>query len=81
VNGAGMPPVAVNGLVMTGVCAAIVIISGELPAPAVLDAVIVALNVPNAVGTPEISPELALTLKPGGKPTAANAFGWLFAVI
>ena len=50
-------------------------------APAILPARMPALNVPDAVGRPAISPVLVLQIKPGGKPDARNHEGKLLAVM
>jgi hypothetical protein len=46
-----------------------------------LVALIVTLNVPCPTGWPEIRPVVALTERPGGKPTAPKLVGLLVAVI
>ena len=61
---------AVRELVMTGGAGLIVIVSVAVPIPPALVALMVTLYVPAAVGVPEISPVLVLTLRPGGKPAA-----------
>jgi hypothetical protein len=61
--------------------AAIVNISVALPVPPLLVALRVTLDVPAAVGVPEISPVEALTAKPAGRPDAPKLVGELLAVI
>lgn len=68
---------------MTGVAivaAEIVSASVALPVPALLLALNVTIEVPAAVGVPEIKPD-ALTDKPPGSPDAAKLVGELVAVI
>ena len=55
---------------IAGTAAAIVITIALEAVPPALVAVIVALNVPVAVGVPLITPVDVLTLKPEGKPLA-----------
>ena len=52
-----------------------------LPVPAALVARSVTMKVPEAVGVPEISPELAEIPTPAGSPVAANDEGLPDAVI
>jgi hypothetical protein len=63
-------------IVITRVCCALVL-QGLAP----LLAVIVTLVVPAAVGVPEITPVLVLTLKPAGSGLALKLVGLLVAVI
>jgi hypothetical protein len=63
-------------IVITSVCWALVL-QGVAP----LLAVIVTLVVPAAVGVPEITPVLVLTLRPGGSGLALKLVGLLVAVI
>jgi len=80
------PPAAVQvGLseLIVGVVP-IVITKVALPAlqePAPLLALIVTLNVPVAVGVPEITPVLVLTISPAGRGLALKLVGLLVAVI
>ena len=51
------------------------------PVPPALVALMVTLEVPAAVGVPEINPVVVLTLKPAGSPVALKLVGLLLAVI
>lgn len=51
------------------------------PVPPAFVALIVGLNVPAAVGVPEMSPLAVFTLTPGGNPVALKLVGELLAVI
>ena len=51
------------------------------PVPPVLTALMVAVNVPLAVGVPEISPVDAVTPNPGGRPVAPKLLASLLAMI
>ena len=64
-------PLAVAKLVITGAAELIVTITPALPVPPELVALTVTVEVPTAVGVPEISPVVPLTASPGGKPVAA----------
>ena len=58
-------------LVITGVAGGlIVIVKVALPVPPALVALIVTVNVPEAVGVPEIAPVDVFTVKPAGSPVA-----------
>ena len=63
-----------------GVCR-IVTITGWESDPDTFAALIVAVNVPVAVGVPEIKPIEALNPTPGGRPAAPKLDGLLVAVI
>ena len=52
-----------------------------LPVPALLVALTATLEVPVAVGVPEIRPVLVFTVRPAGKPVALKLVGELVAVI
>ena len=52
-----------------------------LPVPEELVAMSVMFAEPVVVGVPEISPVVAFTLKPAGKPDASNEVGLLLAAI
>jgi hypothetical protein len=69
------PIVGLALMVITSV--ALALLQGLAP----LLAVMVTLVVPAVVGVPEITPVLALTLRPGGKPVALKLVGLLVAVI
>ena len=58
-------------LVITGPVAPILTISVAVPYQAALVAVSVTVELPEAVGVPEISPELPLMESPDGNPEAA----------
>ena len=51
------------------------------PVPPALVALNVTLEVPAAVGIPEITPVVVLTESPAGNPVALRLVGLLFAVI
>ena len=55
---------------ITGAAAAMVSVRVALPVPPPLVAPSVTVEVPAAVGVPEISPVAVLTDKPAGKPVA-----------
>jgi hypothetical protein len=57
-------------LVITGAAVVIVNVRVALPAPPALVAPSVTVEVPAAVGVPEISPVATFTDKPAGKPEA-----------
>lgn len=61
--------------------AAILIARDCVPVPPAFVAEIVALNVPAALGVPEMSPLAVFTPSPGGKPLAPKLVGELLAVI
>jgi len=56
-------------------------VSVALPAPPLLVALNVTLEVPAPVGVPEISPEVVFTVRPLGSPDAPKLLGELVAVI
>jgi hypothetical protein len=64
--------VAVRALVMDGIAlpAAIVTVKVAVPVPDGFVAPIVTLDVPDAVGVPEIIPVEVLTERPAGRPVA-----------
>ena len=51
------------------------------PVPAEFDAEMVTVDVPAALGVPEINPVEVFTLKPAGKPVALKDVGVLLAMI
>jgi hypothetical protein len=55
---------------MTGAAAAIVSVRVALPVPPLLVALSVTVEVPDAVGVPEIDPLVLLTDSPAGNPVA-----------
>ena len=57
-------------LVITGDPAVTVSARLELPVPELLVALMVTVEVPAAVGVPEIKPVVALTDRPAGRPVA-----------
>jgi hypothetical protein len=70
-NGVLRVPPAVDGLVITGVLAALIVkVNVADPVPAALVALNVTLDVPPAVGVPEIRPFAVLTESPAGNPVA-----------
>ena len=74
-------PTAVPLLVTTGGGKFTVRLRGALPVPALLVALSVTLEVPAAVGVPEIKPETVFTARPAGNPDAPKLVGELVAVI
>jgi hypothetical protein len=64
-----------------GPAPAMVMVSVALPVPALLVALTVAVDVPAAVGVPEIKPVAAFTESPAGKPEAPKLAGVLLALI
>ena len=81
-NGVLRVPPAVDGLVITGVLAALIVkVNVADPVPAALVALNVTLEVPAAVGVPEIRPFAVLTESPAGNPVALKLAGLLVAVI
>ena len=74
-------PTAVPLLVTTGGGNVTVRLRGALPVPALLVALSVTLEVPAAVGVPEIRPETVFTVRPAGNPDAPKLMGELVAVI
>jgi hypothetical protein len=67
--------------VITGGPAATVKFRDALPAPPLLVALNVTLEVPAAVGVPEIKPEVVFTVRPEGNPVAPKLVGELVAEI
>jgi len=63
-------PAAVPALVITGGAGAIVNVNVAVPVPPVLVARMVTLDVPAAVGVPEMSPVPVFTERPAGSPVA-----------
>jgi hypothetical protein len=61
---------AVVELVITGAGTAMVSVSAALPVPALLAALSVTVEVPAAVGVPEINPVAVFTVNPAGNPAA-----------
>ena len=75
-------PVVLNALVIAGLGGVTTTSdSVEEPVPPAFVALMVAANVPLALGVPEISPVDALTPNPGGRPIAPKLVGLLLAVI
>jgi hypothetical protein len=67
--------------VITGSVVTVVSVSAAIPVPALLVAPRVTVEVPVAVGVPEMSPVEVLTLRPPGSPVAEKLIGELEAVI
>ena len=63
-------PLAVVALVLTGGAGLIVSVRLALPVPPPLVALSVTVDVPAAVGVPEISPDVVFTDRPAGNPVA-----------
>ena len=76
-------PLAVNALVIAGgaEAALIVKVNVAVPVPAALVALNATLDVPAAVGVPEMTPVAVLTESPAGNPVALKLAGLLLAVI
>ena len=73
---------ALNELVITGVFAALIVkVNVAVPVPAAFVARNPMLDVPAAVGVPEMTPVAVLTESPAGKPAALKLVGFLVAVI
>ena len=72
---------AVPLLVITGAATATVKVKDELPVPPPLVALSVTLEVPAAVGVPEIKPETVFTVSPAGSPVAPKLVGEFVAAI
>ena len=68
-------------LVITGGPAVTVKVKGALPEPPLLVALKVTLEVPAAVGVPEIRPEVVFTARPAGNPDAPKLVAELVAAI
>jgi hypothetical protein len=62
-------PLAVAALVIVG-RAAMVSVNVAFPVPALFVALSVTVEVPTAVGVPEINPEVVFTDRPAGNPVA-----------
>jgi hypothetical protein len=62
---------AVVLLVIAGAAEAMVSVSVAFPVPPLLVALSVTVEVPAAVGVPEIDPVAVFTVRPAGKPAAA----------
>ena len=63
-------PLAVVALLITGAGGLAVSVSVAVPVPPLLAALNVTVEVPAAVGVPEIEPDVVFTDKPAGKPLA-----------
>ena len=75
-------PLAVNALVMTGEAGALIVKANVAdPVPAALVALNATLDVPAAVGVPEMTPFVWLTEAQEGKFVALKLVGLLLAVI
>ena len=74
-------PLAEVALVMTGDGAAMVKVSVAVPVPVELVALSETVDVPDAVGVPEIRPVEVFTERPEGKPVAPKLVGEFEAVI
>ncbi len=76
-------PVAVVALVITGLMTAALIVraSVAVPVPLAFVALRATLVVPAAVGVPEITPVVVLTVRPPGRFVALYLVGVLLAVI
>jgi hypothetical protein len=82
VNGELTVPLAVDALVMTGWAGVLIVkVNGAVPVPAALVALKVTLDVPAAVGVPEMTPVAVLTVAQAGKFVALKLVGLLLAVI
>jgi hypothetical protein len=68
-------------MLSTGAADAMVSVNVALPVPPAFDALIVTVDVPAAVGVPEINPVPLFTVSPAGNPVAAKPVGVLLAVI
>jgi hypothetical protein len=68
-------------LVITGLATVTVSTKVAVPEPAALVAPIVTLEVPAAVGVPEMIPVVVATLKPAGNPVAVKLVGELLPAI
>ena len=73
----GLSELIVGLTLMVITSVAVAVLQGVAP----LLAVMVTLVVPAVVGVPEITPVLASTLRPGGRPVALKLVGLLVAVI
>jgi hypothetical protein len=70
VNAVPTVPLAVLALVITGGDGAMVRVSEALPEPALFVALSATVDVPAAVGVPDIRPVPVFTDKPAGSPDA-----------
>jgi hypothetical protein len=68
-------------LVRTGGPAAMLSVSGAVTVPFPLVALRVTVDVPDAVGVPEINPVVLFTVNPPGNPVAPKLVGLFVAVI
>jgi hypothetical protein len=66
---------------MTGAPTVIVRVSVALPVPVLFVALNVTVEVPAAIGVPEISPLVVFTDNPAGRPVAPKLVGEFVAVI
>lgn len=74
-------PLAVPPLVITGEVLETVKVRVAVPVPVLFVALKATLDVPDAVGVPEINPVVVFTVRPAGKPDAPKLVGELLAVI
>ncbi len=75
-------PLALNALVIAGVPDALIVkVNVAEPVPAALVALNATLDVPAALGVPEMTPVAVLTESPTGNPVALKLVGLLVAVI
>jgi hypothetical protein len=72
---------AVVALVMTGAARLMVSVRVAVPVPPLLVALRLTVDVPAAVGDPEISPVVLANVKPVGKPMALKLVGAFVAAI
>jgi len=63
-------PLAVVALLITGAAGLTVSVKVAVPVPTPLAALSVTVEVPAAVGVPEIMPDVVFTNKPAGNPVA-----------
>ena len=63
-------PLAVDALVIDGAATATVSVSVAVPVPVPLVALSATVEIPDAVGVPEISPVDVFTERPDGSPVA-----------
>ena len=75
-----MPP-ALSALLITGAAGAIVSARVAEPVPPPFVALSVTLDVPAALGVPEITPLVLFTVSPAGRPLASKLVGLFVAVI
>ena len=74
-------PLAEEALVIEGTAGLMVSVSVVVPVPPALVALSEMVEVPVAVGVPEIKPLVVLTVSPEGSPVALKLVGELEAVI